>query len=299
MNVLMENTSTYKKRFGDRREGRRLRSLEPITQVIPFLMKTRTESMNTFVTSVEITELLKYVHDLRDQGYKGINAMHILVAAYARTVSEYPGINRFISGQRIFARKDIQISMAVKKELKLNAPETMLKFYLSPSSNLFDVYKEMNTKIEEYKTQEEDDSFDKLVRVLAFFPRFVFRFAVRMLFLLDYYDWIPMFLLKLSPFHCSLLITSMGSLGVPPIYHHLYNFGNAPMFVSFGTTRNERELEADGTVIQHRYMDFKVTMDERICDGQYFSAAVHALIKYLKNPKLLEISPETVNEDVK
>ena len=54
---------------------------------------------------------------------------------------------------------------------------------------------------------------------------------------------------------------------------------------------NDDELEADGTVIQHRYMDFKVTMDERICDGQYFSAAVHALIKYLKNPKLLEISP--------
>lgn len=295
----MEKTAIlYKKRIGDRKEGRRLRTLEPINTVIPFLMKTRAESMNRFEDSIEISELSAYVHHLRRQGYKGINAMHVLIAAYCRVVSEFPGINRFVSGQRIFARKDIQIVMAVKKELKLNAPETMLKFYLKPDYNLFETYKEINDKIETYKTSEESDSFDGLVNILSFLPRWIFRFAVNLLYFLDYFDWIPAFLLDLSPFHCSALITSMGSLGIKPIYHHLYNFGNAPMFISFGTTRNEYENDNKGDIKHNRYLDLKFTLDDRICDGQYYASAMHALVNYIKHPQLLEEKPALIVPDI-
>ena len=38
----------------------------------------------------------------------------------------------------------------------------------------------------------------------------------------------PKFLLELSPFHGSIYFTSMGSLGIKPVYHHLYDFGTAP-----------------------------------------------------------------------
>lgn len=299
----MENENikvVYKKRFGDRKEGRRLRTIEPITVAIPFLMKTRAESMNTFEDSIEVSELLEYVHKKRAEGYKGLNAMYILIAAYCRVVAEYPGINRFVSGQRIFARHNIEVVMAVKKELKLNAPETMLKFYLSPEKTLFEVYKEMNDKIEEYKNlKEEDNSFDGVVKILTSMPRFLFRGAVNLLFFLDYYGWLPRFLLGISPFHCSLLITSMGSLGIKPIYHHLYNFGNAPMFVSFGSTRNAYENNYKGEVVHNRYLDLKFTMDERICDGQYYASAVHALKRYMKHPELLEQPPVEVLQDIK
>ena len=48
---------------------------------------------------------------------------------------------------------------------------------------------------------------------------------------------LPRALTDLSPFHGSLYITSMASLGIPPIYHHLYDFGNVPVFCSFGKKR--------------------------------------------------------------
>lgn len=295
----MENTPQLnKRRIGDRKEGRRLRTLEPMNIAIPFLMKTRAESMNRFEDSIEISELSSYVHHLRRQGYKGINAMHVLVAAYCRVVSEFPGINRFVSGQRIFARNDIQVVMAVKKELKLNAPETMLKFYLKPDYNIFEVYDEVNQKIETYKNTEEVDNFDGFVKILSFLPRWMFRFGVNLLYFLDYFDWIPRYLLDLSPFHCSVLITSMGSLGIKPIYHHLYNFGNAPMFVSFGTTRNEYENDNKGNIKHNRYLDLKFTLDDRICDGQYYATAMHALTNYIKHPELLEQKPAEVVQDI-
>ena len=43
---------------------------------------------------------------------------------------------------------------------------------------------------------------------------------------LDYFGFLPRWLTKLSPFHGSVYITSMASLGIPPIFHHLYDFGN-------------------------------------------------------------------------
>jgi len=38
--------------------------------------------------------------------------------------------------------------------------------------------------------------------------------------LLDYFGLAPYSLIKVSPFHGSMFITSLGSLGIPPIYHH-------------------------------------------------------------------------------
>ena len=52
-----------------------------------------------------------------------------------------------------------------------------------------------------------------------------------------------------------MYITSMGSLGIPPIYHHLYDFGNVPVFCAFGPKRKAYELEADGTAVSYTHLD--------------------------------------------
>ena len=38
-------------------------------------------------------------------------------------------------------------------------------------------------------------------------------------------------------------------------------------------------------------------MDETICPGSYFALAFRKIRKYLRNPELLELPPEAVNED--
>ena len=109
---------------------------------------------------------------------------------------------------------------------------------------------------------------------------------------------LPLWLVELSPFHGSLFFTSMGSLGIPPIYHHLYDFGNLPVFCAFGCKRRANEVEADGTVVQKKYIDYTFNTDERICDGFYYSTAFKFLKYYLKNPAALELPPEKVEEDI-
>lgn len=90
----------------------------------------------------------------------------------------------------------------------------------------------------------------------------------------------------------------MGSLGIPPVYHHLYDFGNVPLFLSFGAKRTTTETSADGSVASRRYIDYRIVLDERICDGFYYASALKLAKRYLRNPYLLSTPPATVVEDI-
>ena len=116
---------------------------------------------------------------------------------------------------------------------------------------------------------------------------------------LDYFGLMPPLIARASPFHCSYFITSMGSLGIPPIYHHLYDFGTCPVFFSFGTKRRTYELDMDGSVKRKHYLDFTFVLDERICDGYYYASALRLLKQIVRDPWQLDKAPETVIEDIK
>jgi hypothetical protein len=298
-NEVIKSEKKYRRRIGDRKDGRRVRTLEPITYVAPFIMPTRVGAMNYFQAAIPMTEMEKFIHKKRAEGKPGFSAMHVLVASYIRMLSQKPGLNRFLSGYRIYARHNIEIIMAVKKELKLDAPETMIKLVFKPDATVDDVYKQFTQKIDEFKNaSDEKNIFDKVVGLLGSFPRFLLKGAVDFLKFLDYFGWIPKFLTDLSPFHGTLVITSMASLGIPSIYHHLYNFGNVPVFISFSAVRKENEVDKYGNVSRVRYLDLNFATDERICDGHYYSVAFHEIKKNLKNPELLERPPETIVDDI-
>ena len=95
-----------------------------------------------------------------------------------------------------------------------------------------------------------------------------------------------------------MFITSMGSLGIPPVNHHLYDFGNLPIFISFGPKKKRYIPQADGSVTEKRYCEFMVTVDDRICDGYTYAQAFKTVKKFVSNPYLLDTPPETVTYDI-
>jgi len=42
---------------------------------------------------------------------------------------------------------------------------------------------------------------------------------------LDKINLLPKSIIDLSPFHSSIFVTNVGSIGLDTIYHHIYNFG--------------------------------------------------------------------------
>ena len=287
-----------KRRFGDRKDGRRVRTMSPMSYVIPYIMRTRNDAQNQIADTIDITEADKFLREMRAKGYKSISVLHVFIAAYIRAISMRPGINRFCSGQKIYHRNTIEINMAVKKEMSLDAPDTMIKVRFEPTDTITDVYEKFNAVVEKATAEGSNTDFDKAARWLTRLPGILFRGTVRLLEFLDYHGWLPQALLDVSPFHGSMIITSMGSLGIPPIYHHLYNFGNLPVFISYGLKYHKNVMNANGAVERRTMIDVKVVTDERICDGFYFASALKLIRKFVASPALLTTPPETVIEDI-
>ena len=254
-------------------------------------------SQNFIRDSVDIERLEKYMKEKQLSGMTNISMMHIMIAAYVRLVSQRPQLNRFIRGQRIWTRRNVEISLTIKKEMLLESPDTVVKITVPPDATLKDVYEALNEKIVSYRENPGGD-FDKTAKVLTYLPGLLFKFVVASLRFLDYFGLMPKFIAKVSPFHCSYFITSMGSLGIPPIYHHLYDFGTCPVFFAFGAKRRAYEPDSEGNIKKKQYMDFTFVLDERICDGYYYASSLRMLKQIIRNPAQLDNPPEKVVEDI-
>lgn len=275
------------------KEFRRVKTISPMSAVIPFIMVNRTGSQNFISDSVDIEKVEKYIKEKQTQGMQNISMMHVMIAAYIRLVSQRPALNRFIRGQRVWTRKNVEVSLTIKKEMSLDSPDTVVKITLPPSATLEDVYTALNNEIVSYRDNPGGD-FDDTARAFTRLPGLIFKFAVASLRFLDYFGLMPKAIAKVSPFHCSYFITSMGSLGIPPIYHHLYDFGSCPVFFSFGAKRRAYEIDNTGLVRRRQYMDFTFVLDERICDGYYYASALKLLKNILKNPWQLDEVPTVI-----
>lgn len=289
---------SYRLRYGDRMDGRRVRSVDPMSKLSAYFMVNRNGANNLLKDKIGTEAMESFIHQKRKEGYKHFGITHVILASYVRTVAELPGLNRFIAGQKIYARFNIVVNMVVKKELKKESPDTVIKIIFDPHDTATDVYQKFEEKLEEVRTPSLDSKFDQLAEKFDYIPGLLLKFVVWILKTMDYFGNLPSAITDLSPFHGSLFITSMGSLGIPPIYHHLYDFGNVPVFCAFGCKRTQTEIQEDGTIRKKKYLDYSFVSDERIVDGFYYAAALKKMRTYMTNPERLDVPPVEVIEDI-
>lgn len=297
--ILEYDTPAYKKRrrrLGDRKEGRRIRTLDPMNYVIPYIMQHRSDAQNYFEDVIDITNIEHYLDQKHKEGYTDMTLLHVILAAYVRVVSERPGINRFIAGQKIYARKNVECVMAIKKQMTVDGQETCIKVEFDPRDDIYNVYKKFQLAV--HAAIEADTGMDNVARALVKLPGFIFRGAIGLIRGLDYMGWLPKFLMNVSPFHGSMIITAMGSLGIPAIYHHIYDFGTLPCFISYGSIYTGDAIKRDGTKERHHFVTFKVVTDERICDGFYYASAFKRIKRYMLHPEVLDRPADKVTEDI-
>ena len=129
-----------KRRFGDRNDGRLLRSLSPMMKLMPYIMPQRCDACNSFRGYVDVDTVEKYVREKREKGMVNFTNMHVLLAAYTRLVSQRPGLNRFISGQKIYARNHFEAMLCIKKEMKLNSPDSVISMVFPLDATAEQIY---------------------------------------------------------------------------------------------------------------------------------------------------------------
>lgn len=287
-----------RRRLGDRYDGRRLRSLNAFYQITPYIMRTRVDAHDYFEDRIDITGAEAWLRGQRDSGHMELGWLHVFVAALVRTMVLKPRLNRFVAGQKIYARNEITISLAIKKKLDEDSPETTVKIRFEPTDTIYDVARRVQEAVEANKAMEASNNTDRTARLFMLCPGFLVRLLIWIVRCLDYLGVMPRAIHRASPFHTSAFVTDLGSLGIKPIFHHLYDFGTTSIFVAFGSKERHREHDREGRLVERKFISIKVVNDERICDGHYYASAFKIMSSLLRDPGPLERPPERIAEDV-
>ncbi len=283
--------------FGFRPDGRRVKDIDPVVRITPFLMPMRCDAQVFLQHKMDMELLTRYVAKKSEEGEK-INFMQIIIAAFVRTVSQHPEINRYIMNKQFFSRNNCTVSFTMLKDpTKPDDGETAVKIKFDLTDTIFDVRDRMNAVIEGSRGVENQNFVDKLVRVLFAIPGLPTA-IVGLVRLLDRYGLCPGALLDELPFHTSMYITNNASIGLHHVNHHIYNFGSTSLFFGMGTPERTAVVEK-GVTRMKRFLPMGITADERVCSGAHYAKFFGLMSHLLNHPEELELPPESVRFDPK
>lgn len=292
--MIKNNRFPYFKRgWGDRYDGWRVRNVDVVFSVIPYFLRTRMDAQNFFEESIQVDNIEAFIKEHKVD-IPNLSIMHVVMAALIRLISQRPYLNRFVIWNKIFARNHLNFSIAVKRSLSDSGEETLIKPYFMPTDTLQDVVRKVEQERANNQQVGQKNASDKISKLLGLLPDFMLRTVVFSLLHMDKVGIMPKAINQASPWHCSIFLTNIGSIGVESIYHHLYEFGTCSMFVAMGKKSRSHSFDKDGSIIAHKSIQLKFVLDERICDGFYYASSMRQLSKYLNDPSLLLTPPENV-----
>lgn len=274
-----------------RADGKRVKNADPMYTVAAYIMNKRIDSMNMITIDIPIDPIKEYLNEKRKQGVN-LSHMSVILAAYLRTLKEYPELNRFVVNKKIYQRNEIAVGMVVLKAGQVDHG-TMSKMYFDENNTIFEVNDIINNYVEENRESPDNNGTEKLIKILLSVPG-VLPVGVAICKWLDKHGLLPKSIIDASPFHMSLGITNLASIRTNSIYHHCYEFGTTSVFMAMGTTHEVPKRKGD-EIIFEKCMPIGVTMDERIASGSYFAIAFRRMRHYLRNPQLLETAPSDTN----
>ncbi len=274
-----------------RADGKRIKNADPMYTVAAYIMDKRVDSMNMITIDIPIEPIKEYLNEKRKQGVN-LSHMGVVLAAYIRTVKEFPELNRFVVNKKIYQRNELAVGMVVLKPGEMGHG-TMSKMYFNENNTIFEVNDIINKYVEENREAPENNGTEKIIKFLLSVPG-VLPVGVGLFKWMDRHGLLPKAIIDMSPFHMSCGITNLASIRTNHIYHHCYEFGTTSVFMAMGNTREVPKRKGDEIVFE-KCMPIGVTMDERIASGSYFAMAFRKMRAYLRNPELLEQAPQDAN----
>jgi len=268
---------------------------------MPYMMRGRNESAVYYEKEINIENALAYLKKLKmaqetKEDQDRFTLFGIIMTAALKTMALYPRLNRFIHRRAMYQRRHLVFSFIVKQHFDQDAPEVNARLFFNPDDSFEAVSTQIRSAILGARTRGEGDG-EQFADIFHKIPGGK-ALLVGIYRLLDRFNLAPWSLIKMDPFYSSIYIANLGSLGLNAPYHHLYEWGNTSIFLVIGKMFS-KELWHGGTRVRQRYIDLRVTLDERIADGYIFAEAASAFSRMLSNPELLELPLDMLRNALK
>ncbi len=283
----MNNTG---KKYGDKPDARYIRDVPGLTTIMFHIMPKRTESEVYLYDKIDATDLLKFI-EKKNAGHPNYKTtvFHCFVLAVARMIRERPKMNRYVQGRRLYERDEISMSFLAKRRFADDAEEAFMMVVPKDYDNIDTVSHKIYGDLTEVRRHEHSTGgMDATVDSFAKIPRLLLMLVVRIIRWLDFWGLVPKALKEGDSNYSTVLLSNLGSIKGPAVYHHLNNYGTNSIMITVGTLHKEEMVMPDGTKQIRDVLDFGATLDERIADGFYFVRSLR-LVKYIfAHPELLD-----------
>lgn len=250
----------------NRPDGDVVKDLPLNRRVMPYIMKGRNESAFYFDYDVTLRRTDEFVRAFNAaHPATPIDVFHVAIYALRETMYRHPTLNRFVAGGRLYQRRHVWFSYAVKRKLQEGAPFVVVK-------RRFPADESFEAMVSAMQAQLHEDRFggpklvDQELGLLMKFPGFVRRIALAFVDLGDRFGLLPRSYIDEDPMFASAFFGNLASMGMPAGFHHLYEYGTCGVFAALGRPTLEAGSPTSGPA-RRRTMKVCWTFDERTEDG--------------------------------
>ena len=239
-------------------------SVHPYRRMMLFLMRGRNESAVYFEQTLDLAKTQPWLTA------KGMTLFPLILHALASVLHDRERLNRFTVGRRTYQRKSVLLSFAAKKAMNDDAPLATIKRRFDKGESLSAVVASLSGDVQDARSNRRS-AMDRELSILLALPGFLLAFLIGALRLLYAWGLAPRSLVDTDPLYTSAFVANLGSIKIDAAYHHLFEHGNCPLFVTIGHVQDGRLL-------------LRYTFDERVEDGLYCAKALQLFKQRVEDP---------------
>ena len=267
-----------------RPDGTLARDIAPYRRIMPFIMRTRNESAVYYEQEMDLTRTLGFIDRYNASHERRVTVFHVLMWAAVRALNERPGLNRFVAGGNIYQRDGIWISYSAKKELADGSPIVVIKRRFDPAMSFEELVEFIQGDVKVGKSDHKGHQ-EKEVNFSLALPSILLRIGLWAIRWLDSMNLLPGAYIHPDPMYASMFIANLGSVKLESAFHHLYEYGNIPLFGALGRKKQVVVADDKGNISTRTVCSVKWSFDERTEDGLYCTRALEILRTLVEDPE--------------
>ncbi len=282
-----------------RHEGSATQGLGSLRRMMPYLMPSRNEAFVLFSQQIRAQPGAAFLEQFnrRRPLERRATQFHLVLRAITFALHEFPRLNRFVVGGRHYDRRGIWIGFSAKTRLDLDAPVFARKMRFFPDESFGEMVDRIHALVGEGRSGRSSSS-DREVDLILRLPGPLRRLVIRAGRWLDAMSLLPRSMVENDPLYASAFAANLGSVGLDAAYHHLFEHGTTPVFVTMGRVHRAPLVAEDGSIAATEIYVLKYTFDERTEDGFYAARGLERLAHLLEHPEEMAQAVELEEADL-
>lgn len=233
---------------------------------------------------LNVEPALSYLQEASEVCDKKLTLTHFVGKACAETIRRHPELNCILRWGKLYRRQDIDIFFQVASDTKGEDLSGTTVRQID-QKDIGEIAEDMQRKVKRIRDTGDVDykEMKKTMRMIpAWLSRYILDFSSY--FMYTFNLWSPLLGVPKDPFG-SIMITSIGSIGLDRAFVPLVPYSRIPCLIAIGAMR-EAPLVIDGQIVAKKVVSLCVTFDHRVIDGMHASHMARTLKKIFANPKL-------------